>query len=100
MIVFDRMYIKTRWLEFPHAYHQNDMLVELVVYEKRMLKCTVRHQWNFVSRFRPLPDYLTPYSVHGQINYTTLYTNMLAYYPARIMLYSHSGTKYTHRYPL
>lgn len=48
------IYNKTRWLEFIDNCEGYDVPIELVVYEESMFKCTVRHLWNFISRFWPL----------------------------------------------
>lgn len=86
MIVCDQIYNKTRWLKFMDECEQNNVPIELVVYEKHMFKCTVRHPWNFISRFRPIPELYNTvqrtYSLrdsHGGTNYATAYTDMLAY---------------------
>ena len=49
-------------------------------------KCTVRHAWNFISRFRPIPELYHAvqrvhglHDSHGRMNYATVYTDMLAY---------------------
>ena len=86
MIISDRIHNKSRWLHFIEECDRNNVPIELVVYEKNMFKCTVRHAWNFISRFRPIPELYHAvqrvhglHDSHGQMNYATVYTDMLAY---------------------
>ena len=86
MIVSDRIHNKTRWLEFIDECEQSNVPIDLVVYEKNMFKCTVRHPWNFVSHFRPIPELydavqrtFSLHDAHSKMNYVTVYTDMLAY---------------------
>lgn len=79
-----KIYNKRIWLKFLEECDKYEIPIELVIYDVNMFNTTVRHKWNFISRFRPSPlKYKKPlidlHNQHGSINYTNVFIQMLEY---------------------
>lgn len=79
------IYNKSIWLKFITKCQEKDVPLRLVLYAERMFNATVRHPWNFISRFRPVPDLygargdISLINAHGGMRYATVVMDMLRY---------------------
>jgi hypothetical protein len=80
-----KIYNKSKWLKFLTQCENNGVPLHLVVYACDMFNTTVRHPWNFISRFRPFPNVyhgrgdISLVDAHGKMQYTSVVMNMLEY---------------------
>lgn len=76
---------KSRWLNFLSQCEEYDIPITLAIYADEMYKTTVRHPWNFISRFRPIPSMyrsrpdISLINSHGGMSYVNVVMNMLEY---------------------
>jgi hypothetical protein len=78
------IYNKRRWLQFFEECEEYGVPLQLVVYAECMYKTTVRHPWNFISRFRPFPNLyrgktISLENAHGKMSYVQVMLDMLDY---------------------
>lgn len=79
------IYNKSIWLKFIVKCQEKEIPLRLIIYTDFMYKTTVRHPWNFISRFRPSPlkyqgrDDIPLHNSHGGLNYTTVVMDMMNY---------------------